>query len=123
MPALTPEEFEPVRPLLEGVRRVTRPRLYSHYQVFSVLVHLLETKSSFRHVPEGSPPWRSCHEMYLVWTAGAEAGPTTLETALELCGRTVALENLRDRLAELRTPAASEEDEPEDPPEDAPGMR
>lgn len=95
---LTVEQFEAARTLLEDARKRTRPRIHNFYSVFATIVRILETDSGFRDTLPGEPPWRSCHEMYLQWTSRPLSGPSVLEQALVVCGRTRALHSLRRRL-------------------------
>jgi transposase len=40
------EQFELVRPLLEGVRKRTKPRTVDQYEVFNAVLYLLKSQNS-----------------------------------------------------------------------------
>lgn len=92
---LTPEQYEPAREMLEGAMRRTRPRIHTVFDVFAAIVYKLEAKIAYRDLPATFPPWRSCHEMYLTWTAKQVGDQCLLEVALEACGRQDAIKELR----------------------------
>ena len=49
------EQFELVRPLLEGVRKRTKPRTVDQYEVFNAVLYLLKSGCQWRMLPEGFP--------------------------------------------------------------------
>ena len=93
------EQFERVRPMLEGARRRTRPRKHDLYAVFCAVLYFLESGVAWRSMPNGFPPWRTVHEYFTQWTDAKPPQPTLLETALAETGRADAAERLRVLLA------------------------
>lgn len=45
------EQFELIRPLLEGVRKKTRPREVDLYEVFCALLYLLKSGCQYPQIP------------------------------------------------------------------------
>ena len=45
------EEFEEIRPLLQGVRRRTKPQAVDLYEVFCAVLYLLRTGCQWRFLP------------------------------------------------------------------------
>ena len=77
------EQFERVRPLLEGVRKRTKPRTVDLHEVFNAVLYLLKSGCQWRMLPEGFPKWRTVHSYFAKWS---EAGPeqsSALEQALK----------------------------------------
>jgi transposase len=99
MEPISREQFEPVRALLEGARRRTRPRVHDLYDVFVAVLHFIDTGGPWRSMPGHFPPWRTVHEYYTQWTLRRHNEATLLERALELLGRQDLLDKLRSRLA------------------------
>lgn len=98
------EEFERVRPLLEGGRRRTRPRKHDLYDIFCAVLYLLDTGSPWRAIPPGFPPWRTVHEYFTHWTMESVDGQLLLESVLIAAGRDTALAQLRLQLRQRRWP-------------------
>ena len=53
--AISPEQFEQIRPLLESVRKRTKPRTVDLYEVFNAVLYLLKSSCQWRMIPEGFP--------------------------------------------------------------------
>lgn len=98
------EQFELLLPLLNGVRRHTRPRKHDLYDVFCAVLYFLQTGAPWRALPSDFPPWRTVHEYYTQWTMRGPRGHTLLEVALLQVGREVELERLQALLAQRRWP-------------------
>lgn len=103
---LTAEQYQPAQALLEGALHRTRPRIHSIHDVYTAIVYKLESRLAFRDLPDDFPPWRSCHEMYLVWTTLQSEGRCLLEIALEACDRKAAIEELHRLLKRRRLSSA-----------------
>jgi transposase len=97
MEPISKEEFEQVRPLLEGARRRTRPRVHDLYQVFMAVVHFIDSGGPWRSMPPHYPPWRTVHEYYTQWTLRRHGEQALLEQALTLLGRQDLLDKLHAR--------------------------
>ncbi len=77
------EQFERVRPLLEGVRRRTKPRTVDLYEVFCGVLYLLKSGCQWRMLPEGLPKWRTVHSYFQKWSEPGPDGISVLERALK----------------------------------------
>jgi transposase len=96
---ISPDEFDKVRPMLEGARKRTRPRKHDLYDVFCAVLYLLEQGVAWRSMPPGFPPWRTVHEYFTQWSEAPPGQPSLLERALHETGRVAAEERLRTLVA------------------------
>ena len=51
------EQFELIRPFLEGVCKRTKPREVDLHEVFNAVLYLLKSGCRWRMLPEGFPKW------------------------------------------------------------------
>ena len=79
------EQFESIRPLLEGARRKTSPRRVDLYEVFCAVLYLLRSGCQWRMLPEEFPKWRTVHSYFAIWSEPRESG-SLLEQALKKSG-------------------------------------
>jgi len=79
-------QFELVRPLLEGVRKRTKPRTVDLYEVFNGVLYLLKSGCQWRMLPEGFPKWRTVHSYFAKWSEPSPDGISVLERALKKNG-------------------------------------
>lgn len=84
--AMSREQFEQVRPLLEGARRKTRPRTVDIYEVFCAVLYLLKSGCQWRMLPEDFPKWRTVYAYFMIWRAPGPEGMSLLEQALKKSG-------------------------------------
>jgi len=77
------EQFERVRPLLEGVRKRTKPRTVDLYEVFNAVLYLLKSGCQWRMLPGGFPRWRTVHSYFAKWSESGPDGISVLERALK----------------------------------------
>jgi hypothetical protein len=80
------EQFERVRPLLEGVRKRTKPRTVDLYEVFNAVLYLLKSGCQWRMLPDGFPKWRTAHSYFAKWSEPGPDGISVLEQALKKIG-------------------------------------
>src|SRR3989338_8675442 len=66
------EQFEHIRPILEGARRRTNPRIYDLYDVWNGLNYVLKTGCQWRALPREYPKWRTVHEYFSIWKKKGE---------------------------------------------------
>jgi transposase len=71
---ITREQFDQVRPLLEGARKQTRPRIHDLYDVFCAILYREETNTAWRNLPDVFPPWRTVHEYQSIWSMPPREG-------------------------------------------------
>ena len=77
------EQFESIRPLLEGVRKRTKPRRVDLYEVFNAVLYLLKSGCQWRMIPAGFPNWCTVYSYFAKWSAADQDGVSALERALK----------------------------------------
>lgn len=80
------EQFERIRPLLESVRKRTKPRTVDLYEVFNAVLYLLKSGCQWRMLPEGFPKWTTVYSYFAKWSAADRDGVSALERALKKIG-------------------------------------
>ena len=80
---ITLEQFEQIRPLLEIVRKRTKPRTVDLHEVFNVVLYLLKSGCQWRMLPEGFPNWVTVYSYFAKWSAPGKDGVSALERALK----------------------------------------
>ncbi len=83
---ITQEQFETIRPLLEGVRKKTRPRGVDLYDVFCALLYLLKSGCQWRMIPSDFPKWQSVYAYFKIWRDTNTGEGSLLEQALKKSG-------------------------------------
>ena len=77
------EQFEQIRPLLESVRRRTKPRTVNLHEVFNALLYVLKNGCPWRMLPEGFPNWVTVYSYFANWNTAGKDGVSALERALK----------------------------------------
>ncbi len=77
------EQFDLVRPLLEGARRRTKPRTVDLYEVFCGVLYLLKSGCQWRMLPGEFPKWRTVHSYFQKWSEPGPDGISVLDRALK----------------------------------------
>ena len=77
------EQFELIRPLLEGVRKRTKPRTVDLYEVFNAVLYLLKSGCQWRMLPDKFPNWVTVYSYFAKWSATDQDGTSALERALK----------------------------------------
>ena len=80
------EKFEEIRPLLQSVRRRTKPTTLDQYEVFCAVLYLLRTGCQWRFLPSDFPKWRTVHSYFAKWSEPDQDGISVLERALKKSG-------------------------------------
>lgn len=80
---VTREQFEHVRPFLEGARKKTRPRTIDLYDAFCGVLYVLKSGCQWRMLPEGFPRWRSVHAYFQIWSEAEGRASSVLEEVLK----------------------------------------
>jgi transposase len=62
------EAFEHIRPVLESVRKRTKPRTVDLYEVFCAVLYLLKSGCQWRMLPEAFPKRRTVHSYFAKWS-------------------------------------------------------
>jgi len=77
------EQFEKIKPLLEGARKKTRPRKHNLYDIYCGILYVLRSGCQWRMIPSDFPKWRSVHSYFQIWSEQKYGKPSILEQALK----------------------------------------
>ena len=77
------EQFEPIRPLLESVRKHTKPRTVDLHEVFNAVLYVRKSGCQWRMLPEGFPNWVTVYSYFAKWSEPDANGVSALERALK----------------------------------------
>ena len=80
------EQFEIIKPLLEGARKKTKPRTVDLYEVWCAVLYLLRTGCQWRFLPPEFPKWQSVYAYWRKWSEPDQHGVSVLEQALKKTG-------------------------------------
>ena len=80
------EKFEEIRPLLQSVRRRTKPTTVDLYDVFCAVLYLLRTGCQWRFLPSDFPKWPTVYSYFVKWREPDCDGISALERALKKSG-------------------------------------
>ena len=84
---ITREQFEIIRPILEGARKKTAPRKVDLYDAFCGVLYVLKTGCQWRALPHEYPKWRTVHSYFEIWTEETyikrKKQPTILDEVLK----------------------------------------
>ena len=80
------EKFQEILPLLQSVRRCTKPTTVDLYEVFCAVLYLLRTGCQWRFLPSEFPKWRTVHSYFAKWSEPDQDGISVLEQALKKSG-------------------------------------
>jgi len=75
--------FEEIRPLLESVRKETKPRTVDLYEVFCRVPYLLKSGCQWWILPSEFPKWRTVYAYFAKWSESGPDGFSFLERALK----------------------------------------
>jgi transposase len=64
---ITREQFEIIRPILEGAKKKTKPRYYDLYDVFCAIQYLTKSGCQWRMIPSDFPPKGTVRHYYDIW--------------------------------------------------------
>ncbi len=65
---ITRVQFNRIAPLLEEVRKTTKPRTLDLYKVFNGLLYVVNTGCQWRALPKDYPKWSSVHTYFSIWS-------------------------------------------------------
>ncbi|RQW16325.1 IS5 family transposase, partial [Rhodobacteraceae bacterium CH30] len=77
------EKFEEILPLLQSVRKRTKPTTVDLYEVFCAVLYLLRSGCQWRMLPRDFPKWRTVHSYFAKWSELGQDGTSVLERALK----------------------------------------
>ena len=83
---ITREQFSVIVPMLESVRRKTKPRTVDLYEVFCAVLYLLRSGCQWRALPSDFPKWRTVHSYFAKWSEQDCDGVSVLQQALKKSG-------------------------------------
>lgn len=92
-------QFNTIAPILEGVRKKTRPRTHDLYDVFNGLMYVVKTGCQWRALPKDYPHWNTVHSYFRMWSEIKEGETTSvLAQVLKKIGRTRTYEAWQEML-------------------------
>ena len=65
---ITREQFKKIVSILEGARKITKPRTLDLYDVFNGLLYVVNTGCQWRALPKDYPKWRTVHNYFSIWS-------------------------------------------------------
>ena len=81
---ITKEQFNNILPMLESMRKRTRPRTIDLYDVFCALLYILKSGCQWRMLPSDFPKWRTVHSYFQIWSKKKnKKTPSCLEDVLK----------------------------------------
>lgn len=81
------EQFEVIRPMLEGAKHRTAPRRVDLYDVFCAISYLLKNGCTWRAFPGDFPGWNIVSCYFDHWTVGTIDDFSLFEQALKKTGQ------------------------------------
>lgn len=83
---LTREQFERIKPLLESVRKKTKPRRVDLYDVICGVLYVLKTGCQWRALPHEYPKWMTVYSYFEIWSEEKKGVTSILEQILKKIG-------------------------------------
>ena len=80
------EKFEEILPVLQSVRKRTKPTTVDLYEVFCAVLYLLRSGCQWRMLPRDFPKWRTVHAYFAKWSEPDQHGMSALERAFKKAG-------------------------------------
>jgi len=105
------EQFEEVRPLLQSVRRRTKPTTVDLYEVFCGVLYLLRSGCQWRMLPSDFPKWRTVYSYFAKWSEPDPDGTSVLERAIKKSGWRGPRETGAQRMHEVLDRGRAEREE------------
>lgn len=81
------EQFELIRPDLEGAKKKTRPNIIDSYDVFCAILYVNKSGIQWRMLPADFPNWQSVYYYYSNWSKPDKNGVSLLEAVLKKYGK------------------------------------
>ena len=81
---ITREQFEVIRPILEGAKKATHPRKYDLYDIFCAVLYLMKEGCTWRAIPHDFPKWENVRYHYDIWAEPDEDGVSLLDGILRM---------------------------------------
>jgi len=84
---ITREQFEKIHPLLESVRKKTRPRRLDLYDVFCGVLYVLKSGCQWNMLPSEFGNYKTVHKYFMQWNEEKKIGkkrqPSILDEILK----------------------------------------
>lgn len=77
------EQFEAIKYLLQGERKVTCPRKYDLYDIFCALLYIVKEGCTWRGLPHDFPKWRIVYKYYQMWGEETECQKSVFEQSMD----------------------------------------
>lgn len=77
------EKFEEIKPLLQSVRKRTKPTTVDLYEVFCAVLYLPRSGCQWRLLPSDFPKWGTVHSYFAKWSKPDQDAVSVLERALK----------------------------------------
>lgn len=81
------EQFEIIRPILDNVRKKTKPRQIDLYEVFCGILYVLKSCCQWRMLPSDFPKWQTVYSYFKIWSNSENDKESTLQEVLKKIGR------------------------------------
>ena len=80
---LSRDKFDTLLPLVQSVRKRTKPATVDLYEVFCAVLYLLKSGCLWRLLPGEFPEWRTAHSYFAKRSEPGPDGISVLEQALK----------------------------------------
>ena len=77
------EQFEKIRPLIESVRKKTKPRKVDLYDVVCGVLYVLKTGCQWRALPHEYPKWITVYSYFEIWSEEKKGKESLIEQILK----------------------------------------
>jgi transposase len=81
------EQFEKIRPILEGARKKTKPREIDLYESFCAVLYVLKSGCQWRMLPSDFPKWENVYAYFRIWKGKSDGKESILEEVLKKNGK------------------------------------
>ena len=105
---ISPEKFAQILPVLQSVRKRTKPTTVDLHEVFCAVLYVLRTGCQWRFLPSDFPKWQTVYSYFAKWREPGEDGSSALELALKKSGWRGPHETGAQRLADALDRGRSE---------------
>jgi transposase len=61
------EQFNKIYPILDSLRKKTRPRIFDLYNIFCGILYILKSGCQWRMLPKEYPRWELCYYYFNLW--------------------------------------------------------
>lgn len=61
------KQFNEIKPLIESIRKKTRPRTVNLYDIFCGVLYVLKSGCQWRMLPKDYPKWELCYYYFSLW--------------------------------------------------------